>query len=95
MKEIIKEFSMMDELRRVDSAFVVISSHGTGKHGVQKTEILCVDYKGQDENYHPFYDTDIIDHFTSKRCPYLKEKPKIFIFQCCRLVLEMIKPFNI
>lgn len=72
----------MRELRKVDSAFIIISSHGDGEHGRQKTEIKGTDYQLSD--YEDVHCTDIIDYFTAEECPYLKEKPKIFIFQTCR-----------
>lgn len=62
----------------VDVSVVIIMSHGTnsnipGGH----TEILCSD--------HNLYRIEnVLDHFTSDSCPNMTNKPKIFIFQCCR-----------
>lgn len=72
----------MQELRRVDSAFIIISSHGDGFYGRQKTEIKGVDY--QLPSYESVFCTDIIDYFNADQCKYLSGKPKIFIFQTCR-----------
>jgi hypothetical protein len=86
----------MKELRRVDSAFIIISSHGAGEHGRQETEIQGTDYKLP--NYETVFCTDIIDYFTAEQCPNLCGKPKIFIFQTCRLVnliCMMIKHLSI
>ncbi|XP_011500855.1 PREDICTED: caspase-1 isoform X2 [Ceratosolen solmsi marchali] len=82
IKKKVKEFSKMKELRRVDSAFIIISSHGAGEHGRQETEIQGTDYKLP--NYETVFCTDIIDYFTAEQCPNLCGKPKIFIFQTCR-----------
>lgn len=78
----------MPELRRVDSAFVIISSHGTGKLGQQETEVLGIDYKSA--GYKNVVCTKILNYFTAENCRNLAGKPKIFIFQTCRY-----KKFNI
>lgn len=77
----------MEELRRVDSAFIIISAHGDGKHGRQETEIQGTDC--QLPNYETVFCTDIIDYFTAEQCSYLMGKPKIFIFQTCRFVFNI------
>lgn len=74
----------MEELRRVHSAFIIISSHGDGEHGRQQTEIQGTDY--QLSSYENVFCTDILDYFTTEQCPHLEEKPKVFIFQTCRSV---------
>ncbi|XP_014211578.1 caspase Dronc [Copidosoma floridanum] len=82
IKKEVKEFSKMKELRRVDAAFIIISSHGHGEYGKQETEIQGTDYLSP--NYKSVFCTDIIDYFTAEQCPNLCGKPKIFIFQTCR-----------
>ncbi|KAJ8676110.1 hypothetical protein QAD02_011896 [Eretmocerus hayati] len=82
IKKTVREFSKMKELRRVDSAFVIISSHGYGEHGKQETEIKGTDYLAP--GYETVVCTDIIDYFTAENCPNLCGKPKVFIFQACR-----------
>lgn len=84
IKEEVKAFSKRPDLRRVDSAFIIISSHGDGEHGKQVTEIQGIDYKLSE--YENVFCTDIIDYFTAAQCPLLQNKPKIFIFQTCRFV---------
>ncbi|KAJ8676109.1 hypothetical protein QAD02_011895 [Eretmocerus hayati] len=82
IEEKVQEFSQMAELRRVDSAFVIVSSHGSGKLGHQETEILGVDYNTI--GYKKVVCTNIINFFTAEKCRNLSGKPKIFIFQTCR-----------
>ena len=82
IKAEVKKFSESPRLRRVDSAFVIISAHGNGKIGRQETEILGIDYTSY--NYKKVFCTDIINCFSSDQCPNLQGKPKIFIFQTCR-----------
>lgn len=72
----------MAELRKADSAFIIISSHGNGRVGLQETEILGVDYNTV--GYKKVVCTKIINYFTANNCDNLKGKPKVFIFQTCR-----------
>ncbi|OXU20628.1 hypothetical protein TSAR_006461 [Trichomalopsis sarcophagae] len=81
IKKKVREFSQMKELARVDSVFVIISSHGSGERGKQETEIQGIDYELP--TYESIFCTDIIDNFTAMQCPSLINKPKIFIFQTC------------
>lgn len=87
--ERVKEFSQHKDLRKVDSCFVVISSHGNMDTQYEDTEIQGVDYHSNDgesklHNYKTVLCTDILNCFTAEACPYLAGKPKIFIFQLCR-----------
>ncbi|XP_043683700.1 caspase Dronc-like [Vespula pensylvanica] len=78
----VKTFSQRKDLQNVDSCFVIISSHG--KKGEENyTEIEGVDHY-YERKYTKVFCSDIIDCFTSEACPYLAEKPKVFIFQLCR-----------
>lgn len=85
MKDKIKEFSKRDELRKVDSCFVIVTSHGT-KDKESNTEIQGTDYHSasRQTNYEKVLCTEVCDYFTTEACPQLAEKPKIFIFQLCR-----------
>jgi hypothetical protein len=74
----------MPELRRVDSAFVIISSHGSGKLGHQETEILGIDYNLI--GYKKVVCTKLMNYFTAEHCRNLSGKPKVFIFQTCRYI---------
>lgn len=81
----VKSFSQHKDLQKVNSCFVIVSSHG--KKGKENfTEIEGVDYY-PDQNPQKctkVFCSDIIDCFTSEACPYLAGKPKVFIFQLCR-----------
>ncbi|KAL0130803.1 hypothetical protein PUN28_002425 [Cardiocondyla obscurior] len=85
IKNTIKEFSKKNELRKVDSCFVIVTSHGTGDEE-NNTEIQGIDYHrtSRQTNYEKILCTEIYDYFTTEACPQLAEKPKIFIFQLCR-----------
>ncbi|XP_011703913.1 PREDICTED: caspase Nc isoform X1 [Wasmannia auropunctata] len=85
MKDTIKEFSKRDDLRKVDSCFVIITSHGTGDEE-NNTEIQGTDYHNASRqgNYEKVLCSEVCDYFTAEACPQLAEKPKIFIFQLCR-----------
>ncbi|XP_003704195.1 death regulator Nedd2-like caspase [Megachile rotundata] len=84
--EKIKQFSQLKELRKVDSCFIIISSHGNVNTEYEVTEIHGVDYNpdSKKHNYKTVLCTDILNNFTVEACPHLAEKPKIFIFQLCR-----------
>lgn len=85
MKDKIKEFSKRDDLRKVDSCFVIVTSHGT-EDEENNTEIQGTDYHSasRQANYEKVLCTEVCDYFTAEACPQLAEKPKIFIFQLCR-----------
>lgn len=77
-------FSKRDDLAKVDSCFVIITSHGT-EDEENNTEILGTDYNASGQaNYEKILCTDVCDYFTVEECPQLADKPKIFIFQLCR-----------
>ncbi|KAK2583366.1 hypothetical protein KPH14_009359 [Odynerus spinipes] len=81
----VKNFSQREDLQKVHSCFVIVSSHG--KKGKENyTEIEGVDYYPDQspQKCTSVFCSDIIDCFTSEACPYLAGKPKVFIFQLCR-----------
>ncbi|XP_078033623.1 death regulator Nedd2-like caspase isoform X2 [Augochlora pura] len=84
--EKVREFSQQKQLRKVDSCFVIISSHGNVNSQYETTEIECVDnIPGSDvQNAKTVLCKDILEYFTAEACPRLAGKPKIFIFQLCR-----------
>ncbi|XP_076679375.1 death regulator Nedd2-like caspase [Andrena cerasifolii] len=84
--EKVKEFSQREDLRKVDSCFVIISSHGTINAQYEVTEIEGVDYNAESklQNYKSVFCMDILDYFTTEACPHLAGKPKVFMFQLCR-----------
>lgn len=90
MNDVIKNFSKHDDLGKVDSCFVIVTSHGTeaqdSKDKENNTEIQGMDYSSvsKQPNYEKVLCDEIYNHFTAEACPQLAEKPKIFIFQVCR-----------
>lgn len=93
MNDVIKQFSKRDDLEKVDSCFVIVTSHGTeaqdSKDKENNTEIQGIDYSSvsKQANYEKVLCDEIYNHFTAEACPQLAEKPKIFIFQVCRYVV--------
>lgn len=87
MREVVRDFSKRDDLKRVDSCFVIITSHGT-QDEKGSTEIQGIDYMhasmDKQGNYQKILCQDVMNYFTAEACPHLAEKPKIFIFQLCR-----------
>lgn len=81
-----REFSQRKDLRKVDSCFVIVSSHGNKNSQYEITEIECVDNNSESklQNDKNVLCKDILDYFTTEACPHLAGKPKIFIFQLCR-----------
>lgn len=77
MERIITTYTKDKDLKTVDINVVVIMSHGTGKERHDSTEVV-----GTDEELLPT--TWILGQFDNENCKHLQDKPKIFIFQCCR-----------
>nr|XP_033339323.1 caspase Dronc-like [Megalopta genalis] len=84
--EKVREFSQQKHLRKVDSCFVIISSHGNVNSQYEVTEIECVDNNPESDlqNAKTVLCKDILEYFTAEACPRLAGKPKVFIFQLCR-----------
>ncbi|XP_051163975.1 caspase-6 [Leptopilina boulardi] len=85
LREIIQEFAKKKEFLKVDSCFVIFSCHGkeAGKRWdaeIQTSECTINELPSNEK----IYCSEIIEHFSSKNCPFLKGKPKVFIFQMCR-----------
>ncbi|KAK9302737.1 hypothetical protein QLX08_005356 [Tetragonisca angustula] len=82
----IKEFSKHKDLRKVDSCFVIISSHGNISTQYEITEIEGVEKHNLDtiQSRKTILCVDILSYFTAENCPHLAGKPKVFIFQLCR-----------
>ena len=79
-----KEFATRKDFHKVDSCFVIISSHGREAGKGVDAEIIGIDYKEDSITYENIYCSEIIELFTSKNCKELAGKPKVFIFQMCR-----------
>ncbi|XP_020286257.1 caspase Dronc isoform X2 [Pseudomyrmex gracilis] len=85
IRDAVKTFSKRDDLTKVDSCFVIVTSHGT-EDKENNTEIQGTDYHSASKqtNYEKVLCSDICDYFTVESCPQLANKPKIFVFQLCR-----------
>lgn len=74
--EAVQKLSKANDLHLYDMAFFVFMSHG--KEDVYKqSELKGVDGECVKESW-------IVSQFNNKNCIGLKNKPKVFIFQCCR-----------
>ncbi|KOX68315.1 Caspase Nc [Melipona quadrifasciata] len=84
----IGDFSRHKDLRKVDSCFIIISSHGNISTQYEITEIEGVEKHnlGTVPSRKTILCVDILNFFTAENCPHLAGKPKIFIFQLCRQV---------
>ncbi|XP_063880176.1 ankyrin-2-like isoform X1 [Scylla paramamosain] len=71
-KEILNFFRSSDKMAQVDCAVVCVLSHGVS----QDTFITS-------DNIDMTVD-EIYSYFTDDQCPYLKGKPKLFLFNYCR-----------
>lgn len=82
----IGDFSRHKDLRKVDSCFIIISSHGNISTQYEITEIEGVEKHnlGTAQNRKTILCVDILNFFTAENCPHLAGKPKVFIFQLCR-----------
>lgn len=83
MEKIIMNYKNESSLKQVDINIVVIMSHGTGKERHDSTEVVGIDDKLLPTTW-------ILEQFTNDNCPHLSNKPKIFIFQCCRWVKILV-----
>ncbi|XP_017781779.1 PREDICTED: caspase Dronc-like [Nicrophorus vespilloides] len=70
------DYASSYSLKNVDINVVVMMSHGIGNND-GNTHIA-----GTDNNLLSI--ADIVEKFDNSNCPNLIDKPKIFIFQCCR-----------
>lgn len=77
MEKIITGYRKDSSLKQVDINIVVIMSHGTGAERHDSTEVVGIDHQLLPTTW-------ILQEFDNENCPYLCNKPKIFIFQCCR-----------
>lgn len=74
MRTIIESYSQNPILETGDIQVVIIMSHGNGN---KETYIKTIDG-------HHLKIEWIVSQFSNNICVKLAEKPKIFIFQCCR-----------
>ncbi|KAL1138093.1 hypothetical protein AAG570_009788 [Ranatra chinensis] len=76
-KEQIMNFSMMKEHADADSAVVVVMTHGGSGSNPYHIQLETSDGLSINSEW-------ILEQFTDAKCPNLRSKPKIFIFDCCR-----------
>lgn len=75
MKRILKDFADDPMHKNADACFVVIMSHGTSEKGTDY--IYGVDHLQVEVEW-------ILTQFNNENAKHLVEKPKVFLFQCCR-----------
>lgn len=74
MEKLITDYCNNSSLKDVDINITVIMSHG---NGINNTYVETIDRQALELEW-------VVEQFNSKNCRYLANKPKIFIFQCCR-----------
>ena len=77
MRSKVRNFSKKSSLKNVDIAIMVVMSHGTKNTTLGGTEVFGLDEQGVNVE-------ELIEIFNETDCKYMANKPKIFIFQCCR-----------
>ncbi|CAG0915895.1 unnamed protein product [Notodromas monacha] len=75
MKRILKNFASKAEHAHVDATMVVIMSHGNSEKG--RDFVYSCDHREIDREW-------ILTQFNNANAPALQNKPKVFLFQCCR-----------
>ncbi|XP_046736521.1 caspase Dronc isoform X2 [Diprion similis] len=79
MLEVISAFSKRPDLRHVSSMFLIIMSHGHEHVEDNRSEsVVC----GTDNKIITAF--EVFNFFTTRSCPHMTKKPKVFIFQTCR-----------
>lgn len=71
MLDLMKQLNEDDSLKNYDIFMLIVMSHGYSSH-----------FMTVDEKYLKY--KEIEDNFSHKKCPQLKNKPKIIIYNCCR-----------
>ncbi|XP_033220397.1 caspase-2-like isoform X2 [Belonocnema kinseyi] len=84
MRNAIKAFAARNDFHKVDSCFVIISSHGREAGKGADGEVLGTDFQAGSQSYEKIFCSEIVEYFTTANCPKLAGKPKVFIFQMCR-----------
>ncbi|KAF5273981.1 hypothetical protein FQA39_LY01097 [Lamprigera yunnana] len=77
MQNKITNFRNNKSLGKFDIITVIVMSHGVGTEQSESTAIVSTDGKYLGTEW-------IIGQFNNSDCKHLQDKPKIFIFQCCR-----------
>lgn len=86
MVQALKEFAQLPELNEVDSIVVAIFSHGSQGDKIFGTNGRVVNGRPAAGTYVTAFELSSI--FSTNNCLAMKGKPKLFIIQACRGVLE-------
>lgn len=86
MMQVLKDFAEHPALHDVDSMVVAIFSHGSQGDKIFGTDGRVESGKPAEGTYISTFDLSTI--FSSNNCPAMQGKPKLFIIQACRGVLE-------
>uniref|UniRef100_A0A1Y1LIF0 Caspase family p20 domain-containing protein n=1 Tax=Photinus pyralis TaxID=7054 RepID=A0A1Y1LIF0_PHOPY len=92
IKDVIFEFKSSPQLEGCDMAFVIIMGHGEDINHKKNThvsdnlsEVIGYDNQSVSNKW-------IEEQFTNGECKKLQNKPKIFMYQMCRLTDELANP---
>jgi hypothetical protein len=66
-------------LAKTEAFVLMIISHG------QNEQVIGVDFLNKLDQNDTISISDIIDIFSEKNCPHLRQSPKLFFFNCCRI----------
>ncbi|XP_071054131.1 caspase Dronc-like [Onthophagus taurus] len=80
IESIIKSFASNQDLEKYDMCVTIVMSHGGTIDG--QTVIETIDGQSLSTKW-------IVEQFYGSRCEGMIDKPKIFIFQCCRNPIEI------
>jgi hypothetical protein len=65
-------------LAKTEAFVLMIISHG------QNEEVIGVDFFNKSDKKDTIPISEIVDIFSEKNCPHLRQSPKLFFFNCCR-----------
>nr|XP_022907703.1 caspase Dronc-like [Onthophagus taurus] len=82
MQEIVQSFASNPDLYKYDMCITIVMSHGGKING--QTVIESIDEKNLSTKW-------IVEQFYGYNCKGMIDKPKIFIFQCCRNPINVDK----
>jgi hypothetical protein len=66
-------------LAKTEAFVLMIISHG------QNEQVIGVDFFDKLDQNDTISISEIIDLFSEKNCPHLRQSPKLFFFNCCRI----------
>nr|XP_022294681.1 uncharacterized protein LOC111104827 isoform X2 [Crassostrea virginica] len=80
MEKLLNDYSKREDLKKYSCFAIGISSHG-----VERTE-NAISYHAIEMFDHGYlYTKDVIDYFSERKCAALRNKPKLFFIQACRI----------